>query len=213
MPIMPGKVLIVNAIQSAMDFFRSNLTVLVPEIFAFVDAEGQQEITTWYSNSKNKILVRNGYPIQPLTSPAVYVSLGSSEEIGEYITSAVSGSYFSYNSTIAAPIEGASFRTMFMCNCFSVNANALEWLQMLVRWALLFQRHTMEINVSSSGAVTGYFVKQVIRCSDMIPVSNNQGDSVFPWTRTVSLVTQHLDTWPGYPYSSMVAGSAAVNNT
>lgn len=212
MPLMLGQTAIVDAITTSFQFFRQNLNVLVPEIYAYASQEDQAEISTWWQNTNNQVIVESGYPFQPVRSQLVSVTVRSEQEVDQYIDSGRNGAVFAL-SPGGSPEYSALFRSTYDCHCFSINQRYLLWLQVLVKWALLFQRHNLQISVQPNGSVTGYFVEQKLSASDIMPVPNSLGDSLFPFERIVSLTATHLETWPGQPYVLMQSGTATITDT
>jgi len=209
MPILNGEMPVVMALQDAFAYFRGNLSTLIPEVFAYVSSSDQSEINSWFGDSANQILIQSGYPEEPIQTPQVAVTLDESRELDQFAGSEMSGMTLSIGSDVAYGYSGY-FQTTFMCRCIDKNIRFLGWLQMLTKWALLYERHALMQTVVN-GKPTGYFQRQVITCTPLRPTPNNLGDSVFTFERSVILVATHMDTWTGSLYAPMTSGNVTLN--
>ena len=186
---------IASSVSSAFDAFRSNVVQMVPEIFAQESANNQSEIQSWWSNLNNTVPVVVGYPLQQVTAPIVAVTMEPEQEIAPKQSIGSQSGVF-----VAATGQDGNatyFRGQYNVHAMGINQNWVLWLQALVRWALLYQRRTLQ-EMPPTGA--GLF-RQVLSSSGFIPVPDSLRDSVYPFQRVVSLSADRLDTWAGVPAS------------
>ncbi len=216
MPIMLGESVVVAALQDAIATFRANLAVLVPEIYAYLSSEDQVEITAWWSSAANQMPVQSGYPFQAVQAPQIAVTIEPSEELDQFAGQSQTGVIFSMGAE-GANGHAAYFRTAYYCHCFGYNQNFVYWLQALARWALLYQRIPLEMQVIN-GQPTGYFQKQQLSCTGFVPVADSLrdggglDDSIFPFERIVVLRATHIDTWADAAYPLLQAGTITVTS-
>lgn len=212
---MLGENAIVLALQDAIAYFVLNLSLLVPEIYAYLSDEERLEIFNWWSNPQNQVAVQSGYPFQAVTAPQIAVTIETGEEISEFIGNST-GMVFSTGVGTAANGHGAYFRSVYYCHCFGFNQNFIYWLQALARWALLYQRDRLEQGVIK-GNIVGYFQKQSLSYTGLVPVAESLSsggglsDSIFPFERIVILKATHIDTWLGHSLPSGEFGTLILN--
>ena len=184
---------IASSVSSAFDSFRSNVVQMVPEIFAQESGANQSEIQSWWSNLNNTVPVIVGYPLQQVTAPIVCVTMEPEQEIAPKQSIGSQSGVF----VTATGQDGNAtyFRGQYNVHAMGVNQNWVLWLQALVRWALLYQRRTLQ-EMPPTGAA---LFRQVLSSSGFIPVPDSMRDSVYPFQRVVSLSADRLDTWAGAP--------------
>ena len=184
---------IASAIQAALSDFRSNMAAWVPQIFAQESAANQNAIQTWFSNAQNVVTVQVGYPTQQTAAPAVCITTEASQE--------VSGRQFvgslGQSQAIGGPTSGTGslvyatyWHSAFNCHVLGVNADWTLWMDVLVRWALLYERQNLQ-QVPPNGAGLN---KQVISASGFRP-AEGLNSTVYPYVRTVTLSAEHVDSW------------------
>ena len=202
MALTLGEQPIIDALNGAFSYFQANLSTLVPDIFGYATAADQQEIISLWTNYQ--VAVQGSYPFKAIQSPQVSVTIEPEEETDQYAGNSQTG-VITNNSNGHATM----FRSTYACYCFSVNQKALLWLQVLVKWALLFQRLSLQQGVVN-GQPTGYFTEQRLKLSGLTPVPEGLGDSIFPFQRTVYLIATHIDTWSDEPQTPMQSGGITI---
>lgn len=209
MALILGEQPIVEAISEAFTYFKANLAVQVPDIFAYATPQDQTEITTLWSSAKYNPIIIGGYPQTPLNAPTVAVTLDSEKESTQYTGLSQTGIQLS-----GSPAHAGEFETTYGCHCFSAGYKNLLWLQVLTKWALLVQRIPMMQSITSSGLPTGYFNKQTVSASGLMRAPNDLGDGIPIFQRTVNLTASHVDTWTDIKsYPIMISGGVTLTDS
>ncbi len=207
MPILLGEQPIVDALSQAFTYFKNNLSVLVPEIFAYASATHQTEITALFAK---QVITQGGYPNQAILGPTVTVTMEPEQETEQYVNQQT-GIAIPVSSNVALG-NATTFKSTYHCHCFGINYNAVLWLQALVKWALLFERQALMQSVAADGnTVTGYFLEQSLGATGLVPIPDGIGDSMFPFQRIVILSAAHIDTWESIPYGPMQSGGMTIS--
>lgn len=208
MALILGEQPIIDALNGAFSYFKANLTTLVPDIFAYANAQDKADIISLWSGSQFKYppTVTMGYPMKPPDSPTVSVTNEPEKETNQYAGGAETGINLN-----GSPAHAGDFETVYNCFCFAVGHKQLLWLQVLVKWALLAQRIPLMQGITSAGLPTGYFQKQRLSASGVMPAPDLMQDSISVWQRIVSLTASHIDTWTDIQtYPIMVPGQMTI---
>ena len=201
MAINVGERAVIATLQSAVSVFVANLATFVPDIYGQETTEHQAEITQWWQNSANNLTIRMGYVSAPVQGLSWNVVVGSSPEVsGRRVIG-------TYASTSGGTItDGTTFSSSYHIGCLGVNQNWLLWSQMLCKWALLYQRKTLEQEY-------GLF-DQSISMTPLQPVPDDLKDAVaFAFMRGVSLSAQHFDTWSQLPVATITSATVGITPT
>lgn len=190
--------LLQTVLLQSLDLFRNNLSTFVPDIFAQETPKHQQEIINWWSNPQNQVPVIIGYTLQPTQAPQLAITVESSQEVA---SRRFVGNLLQQTSNNHE--YGTTFESTYAVNIFGPNQNWLLWMQILVRWALLINRLTLETQYA--------LMNQRISLSPLVPVQDSLGDSIFPYMRRVYLSCQHVDTWTPLPVDTVQSASITVN--
>lgn len=203
-----------SAIADALSYFRANLATLIPEIFSDENATNQAAIQAWWGNGANVCPVQVGYTLQGVVAPQVAVTIEEEQELQQFAGGEHAGAYASVGSDMAE-VDAVYMQTTYSCHCVGPNQDFVLWLQMLVKWALLWQRKALMVGKQQNGATTGVFERQKIAAGPFRPVPDPvYRESVFPFERVIMLQATHIDTWSGSAAPPMSSSSSvSTRNT
>lgn len=189
-----------TCINNSLSLFRSNLSTFVPDVFAQETSDNQTQITNWWSNANNQVIVQVGYSLTPIKGPQIAITMEPSQEVSSrrFVGNMLQQTSNNYE-------YGATFDALYAVHVFGPNQNWLLWMQSLVRWSLEMQRQTLE---SSYG-----LMNQRLSMGALRPVPDSMKDIVFPFERTVNLSCQHMDTWTPLAGTSVMNANITLNAT
>ena len=189
-----------TVLNDAVTLFRANLSTFVPDIYAQESTAYQTEITNWWSNANNNVVVQIGYNLQKIQMPQLAITTESSSEVG---SRRPIGHTMLAMST--SQVMTTDFDSTYAIHVFGPNQNWLLWAQVFVKWALLMYRKTLEQQY--------FLINQRISLSPLRPAPDSMKDVVFPFMRTVNLSCQHLDSWTPLPGATTTAATVTLTPT
>jgi hypothetical protein len=198
MAMNSGEAAIVQTLDTAIALFKANLSYFIADIYGYESTANQQEIQTWWQNNAS-LVIREGYSGTPVEGLSWNVTIAPEQEIpGKKVI----GSNVGMNGNVKTLMT--SFDSTYIIGVLGINQNWVRWSQMLLKWALLYYRKSLENTYG--------LYNQKISMGALQPVPNDLRDAVrFAFMRTVSLSAQHSDTWDELPETDVTSINVNLN--
>jgi hypothetical protein len=160
--IVQTDLVVQDVLRAMLNALRDN-TGLLDIIFATRPVPEQIEIKHFFL--ENRINVSLGYPRNAADLPGLFITVGSSDEVEDFI-----GGQFPDDEAMGMDVTGAYFEVSTAISCLATNASLVVWLSTVAAWALLGGREAL---------LSAGLVEQKISMRDLMPDQRLQPDFIF----------------------------------